>query len=68
MSRRRDCRTKRECFWLEQLEGYKDRNVLFVCGHKHFDSFAAKSTAAGFKVQCGRRTRHIRHKDFEQGA
>jgi hypothetical protein len=59
---------KRERYWLEQIEDYKDRNVLFVCGDKHFDSFAAKLTAAGFVVQRGRRTRQISREDFIQGA
>jgi hypothetical protein len=50
---------KREQVWLERIEAYKGRNILFVCGDKHFDSFAAKLTAAGFEVQRGLRTRHI---------
>ena len=50
---------KREQVWLERIEAYKGRNILFVCGDKHFDSFAGKLTAAGFEVQRGLRTRHI---------
>jgi len=59
---------KRERFWLDQIEGCKDCNILFVCGGKHFDSFAAKLIGAGFDVQCGRRGRHINVDDFLKGA
>jgi hypothetical protein len=49
---------KRERFWLDQIKGCKDCNILFVCGDKHFDAFAAKLIGAGFDVQCGRRGAH----------
>jgi hypothetical protein len=59
---------KRERFWLDQIKGCKDCNILFVCGDKHFDSFAAKLIGAGFDVQCERRGRHITVDDFLKGA
>ena len=59
---------KRERFWLDQIKGCEDCNILFVCGDKHFDSFAAKLIGAGFDVQCGRRGRHINVDDFLKGA
>jgi len=59
---------KRECFWLDQIKGCEDCSILFVCGDKHFDSFAAKLIGAGFDVQCGRRAGRINVDDFLKGA
>jgi hypothetical protein len=55
---------KRERYWLERIEDHKDRNVLFVCGYDHFDSFAAKLDAAGFVVQCGCRMQRFTPSDL----
>ncbi len=51
---------KREKFWLDQITDCKNRKMLFVCGDKHFHSFAAKLTAAGFDVQHPHRWRILR--------
>jgi len=46
---------KREQFWLSRIQDYKNKNVLFVCGDDHFQSFGEKLTAAGFDVKHGPR-------------
>jgi hypothetical protein len=46
---------KREQFWLTRIQDCKDKNVLFVCGDDHFDSFSKKLNAAGFDVKPGLR-------------
>src|SRR5215469_336191 len=58
---------KRERFWLDQISGYKDRNVLFVCADDHYERFAAKLIAAGFDVQQGRRGKVISVDDLIEG-
>jgi hypothetical protein len=46
---------KREQFWLSCIQDCKDKNVLFVCGDDHFDSFGKKLSAAGFDMKRGLR-------------
>jgi hypothetical protein len=43
---------KREQFWLSRIKGCGNRNVLFVCGGRHVESFRKKLSAAGFAVEC----------------
>src|SRR5438093_12916916 len=45
-----DC-DKREEIWLSRINDCKKRNVLFVCGDDHFESFRKKLIAAGFDVE-----------------
>jgi hypothetical protein len=42
---------KREKVWLSRINDCKNRNVLFVCGDDHFESFSKKLTAEGFAVE-----------------
>lgn len=63
-----DDHDERERFWLERIDDSKDRDILFVCGDDHFDSFAAKLIAAGFDVQRGLRGRLISKDDLIEGA
>jgi hypothetical protein len=44
---------EREQFWLSRIEDCKNKNVLFVCGDDHFDSFGKKLIEAGFHVENG---------------
>jgi hypothetical protein len=53
----RFCEPGREEMWLSQIEGCKNRRVLFVCGDDHFDSFSETLVAAGFEVEHGPRYR-----------
>jgi hypothetical protein len=53
----RFCEPGREEIWLSQIEDCKNRNMLFVCGDDHFESFAEKLIAAGFDVKHGSRWR-----------
>jgi hypothetical protein len=46
-----DDNDKREQFWLSRIKDCKDRNVLFVCGSKHVESFRKKLITAGFVVE-----------------
>jgi hypothetical protein len=46
---------KRERFWLSRIQDCKYKNVLFVCGDDHFESFGKKLSAAGFDVKRGLR-------------
>src|SRR6266700_329129 len=42
---------KREQFWLSRIEDCKNRNVLFVCGNEHVESFRKKLITVGFVVE-----------------
>jgi hypothetical protein len=53
----RFCEPGREEVWLSQIEDCKNRNMLFVCGDDHFESFAENLIAAGFDVKYGPRWR-----------
>ena len=46
-------RDKRRRFWLSKIADCQDRRVLFVCGDKHYDSFAQLLETNGFNVQRG---------------
>jgi hypothetical protein len=46
-------RDKRERVWLCRIGDCKNKNVLFVCGDRHFEPFADKLIASGFDVQRG---------------
>ncbi len=37
----------REQFWLNQLDGFLDKDVLFICGDFHVESFRKLLDAAG---------------------
>jgi hypothetical protein len=41
----------REEIWLSRINDCQNKNVLFVCGDDHFQSFSKKLTAAGFAVE-----------------
>lgn len=41
---------KREMFWLWRLSDSFERNVLFVCGDSHVNTFQVKLVAQGIKV------------------
>jgi hypothetical protein len=53
----RFCMPGREEVWLSQIEDSKHRNVLFVCGDDHYDSFSATLLAAEFDIKHGPRYR-----------
>jgi len=59
---------ERERFWLERIDDYKDRDILFVCADDHYERFAAKLIAAGFDVQQGSRGKVISDDDLIEGA
>jgi hypothetical protein len=42
---------KREQFWLSRIKDCKNRNVLFVCGFEHVESFRKKLITADFDVE-----------------
>jgi hypothetical protein len=46
---------KREQFWLSCIQDCKSRNVLFVCGGDHVETFGEKLMVAGFDVKYGPR-------------
>ena len=46
---------KREQFWLSRIRDCRGRNLLFVCGGNHVDTFGEKLIAAGFDVKHGPR-------------
>jgi len=41
----------KENFWLKELEPYKGKNVLFICGSGHIDSFTAVLIKDGWEVE-----------------
>jgi hypothetical protein len=47
----RFCTPGREEIWLSEIEDCKKKNVLFVCGNDHLESFCKKLTAVGFDVE-----------------
>ena len=47
---------EREQFWLSRIQDCKNKNVLFVCGDDHFESFGKKLIAAGFMLSMSRRS------------
>jgi len=47
----------REKFWLEQLEDTRDKDVVFVCGDAHIESFQALLKQAG--IESTVQKRHI---------
>jgi hypothetical protein len=42
---------RREQFWLSRIQDCKNKNVLFVCGFEHVESFRKKLITAGFVVE-----------------
>ena len=46
---------KRRQFWLSRIRDCKSRNVLFVCGGDHVETFGKELLAAGFDVKYGPR-------------
>jgi hypothetical protein len=46
---------KREQFWLSRIRDCESKNVLFVCGGDHVETFGKKLIAAGFDVKYGPR-------------
>jgi hypothetical protein len=50
---------KREEIWLSRINDCKERNMLFVCGDDHFESFSKKLIAAGFDVEHAPKYWHI---------
>jgi hypothetical protein len=46
---------KREQFWLSRIRDCKGRNLLFVSGGNHVETFGKKLIAAGFDVKYGPR-------------
>lgn len=41
----------REKFWLKKLQPHKGKNVLFICGSSHIDSFTAMLIKDGWEVE-----------------
>ena len=39
---------QREQFWLKQLSGPKEKDILFICGEDHIESFSRRLTEAGY--------------------
>jgi hypothetical protein len=40
----------REGFWLDKLSPYAERNILFICGSDHVESFSALLKASSWQV------------------
>jgi hypothetical protein len=55
---------KREEILLSRINDCKNRNVLFVCGDHHFESFRKKLIAAGFDVEQAPKCWHINHDEL----
>jgi hypothetical protein len=53
----RFCEPGREEMWLDQIADCKSKNVVFVCGDDHFDSFAVTLENVGFDLKRGPRYR-----------
>jgi hypothetical protein len=39
---------QREQFWLMRLSGPKEKDILFICGEDHIESFSRRLTEAGY--------------------
>jgi exoribonuclease II len=39
---------QREDFWLTRLSGSKEKDILFICGDDHIESFSNRLTMAGY--------------------
>jgi hypothetical protein len=40
--------SQREKFWLTQISGSQEENILFICGDDHIESFSNRLTKAGY--------------------
>jgi hypothetical protein len=60
----RFCTPGREEIWLSEIEDCKKKNMLFVCGSDHLESFCKKLTAVGFDVELAPRSWSISEAEF----
>jgi hypothetical protein len=55
---------KREEIWLARIKDCKSKNVLFVCGDDHSESFGGKLIGAGFDVEHAPKRWRISHPEL----
>jgi hypothetical protein len=60
----RFCTPGREEIWLSEIKDCEKKNVLFVCGSNHLESFCKKLTAVGFDVELAPKSWSISEAEF----